>query len=374
MVIEALVSVVDAIRNSTILKSIREMARITDENNQYLDNKMDTVTTAASEATTAANQATAKLDEKVTEINTAVNNVNTAVNTVNGYNTRLTTVETISAGNTERIIDNEAGIEALEDELGSSDLPGTIYYKIDQLETADVDNFKKTSSVRQDVSAPTVFSGGLSVTSNNNSITEAAIGYADINNMEVNGRAIVPTTPATTKSAVNQTYVESTTSGVNNIVHKSGEETITTRKFFKECVNGHISSCDYINPSNKTIAVATTTSLLNAFFDFICILSYAEELFVIKIHNSNTNIITATVTNLFNLTNVDISTLACKFGSYNDGEKTTLFINGIEGNKITSFCILNCSENRGFPVYFTPIRREEITDENIINSIRWWTP
>lgn len=44
---------------------------------------------------------------------------------------------------------------------------------------------------------------------------------------------VVPTTPGTTTSAVNQAYVESTVDGVNNIVHKSGNETIAGIKTFE---------------------------------------------------------------------------------------------------------------------------------------------
>lgn len=43
---------------------------------------------------------------------------------------------------------------------------------------------------------------------------------------------VVPTTPDTTTSAVNQAYVESTVDGVNNLVHKSGNETIVGSKVF----------------------------------------------------------------------------------------------------------------------------------------------
>ena len=41
---------------------------------------------------------------------------------------------------------------------------------------------------------------------------------------------VVPTTPGTTTSAVNQAYVESTVDGVNDILHKSGNESFTGQK------------------------------------------------------------------------------------------------------------------------------------------------
>lgn len=43
---------------------------------------------------------------------------------------------------------------------------------------------------------------------------------------------IVPTTPTTPTGAVNSVYVNDATDGVNNIVHKSGNETIGGTKFF----------------------------------------------------------------------------------------------------------------------------------------------
>jgi hypothetical protein len=50
---------------------------------------------------------------------------------------------------------------------------------------------------------------------------------------------VIPTTPASIESAVNQAYVESTVDGVNNIVHKSGDETIAGTKTFSKIIDGH---------------------------------------------------------------------------------------------------------------------------------------
>lgn len=51
---------------------------------------------------------------------------------------------------------------------------------------------------------------------------------------------IVPTTPNGTTSAVNQAYVESTVDGVNNLVHKSGNENISSRKIFNIAEGGTV--------------------------------------------------------------------------------------------------------------------------------------
>lgn len=47
-----------------------------------------------------------------------------------------------------------------------------------------------------------------------------------------NASPVVPTTPATTSSAINSAYANDATDGVNNIVHKSGNEKISGLKTF----------------------------------------------------------------------------------------------------------------------------------------------
>ena len=74
--------------------------------------------------------------------------------------------------------------------------------------------------------------------------TEAYVDGLDAQNVKLTGAQsiagvktfsdspIVPTTPTSPTGAVNDVYVNDSSAGVNNIVHKTGDETIGGRKFF----------------------------------------------------------------------------------------------------------------------------------------------
>lgn len=106
---------------------------------------------------------------------------------------------------------------------------------------------------------------------------------ADANNVKktgtstVTGTLEVPTTPPTPTSTVNSVYVNDATAGVNNIVHKSGDETIAGIKTFSnfEIINGAMfgdASKAYMKGSiilHDNISDAAATPPYNQYKDII---------------------------------------------------------------------------------------------------------
>lgn len=73
----------------------------------------------------------------------------------------------------------------------------------------------------------------------------------------------VPTTPATPTSAVNDVYVNDASDGVNNILHKSGREIVTSTKAFDDGASLILSNgveFDITPPNNKDAAIFFATS------------------------------------------------------------------------------------------------------------------
>lgn len=125
------------------------------------------------------NEEIAIINTKITEINNAINEVNTAVNTVEGYNTRLTNVENESSSNTA---------------------------KIGVLENKDLENVKLS-------------------------------GNQTIEDIKTYSKSpIVPNPPSgdTSTKAVNTNWISQTGDNApNNLVHKSGNETILGLKSYE---------------------------------------------------------------------------------------------------------------------------------------------
>lgn len=63
---------------------------------------------------------------------------------------------------------------------------------------------------------------------------------------------IVPDTPSGTHAAVNQSYVESTVDGVNNLVHKTGNENISGIKTFNRSVDGRLKGTVVVPAADTT--------------------------------------------------------------------------------------------------------------------------
>lgn len=133
------------------------------------------------------------INGKITEINNALNDVNTAVNTVEGYNTRLTSVENES-------ISLDARLDNIEPVVSSNTA------KIGVLETKDSENVKLSG----------------------NQTIEDIKTYAK--------SPIVPNPPSgdTSTKAVNTNWISQTGDNApNNLVHKSGIETILGLKKYE---------------------------------------------------------------------------------------------------------------------------------------------
>ena len=82
---------------------------------------------------------------------------------------------------------------------------------------------------------------------------------ADSNNVKktgtstVTGTLEVPTTPPTTTSAVNSVYVNDATEGINNIVHKSGNESISGSKSFNSTINARTTIDATVTPDTYQV-------------------------------------------------------------------------------------------------------------------------
>lgn len=133
------------------------------------------------------------INGKITEINNALNEVNTAVNTVEGYNARLTSVENES-------ISLDARLDNIEPVVSSNTA------KIGVLENKDLENVKLS-------------------------------GNQTIENIKTfSNSPIVPNPPSgdTSTKAVNTNWVSQTGDNApNNIVHKTGNETILGLKKYE---------------------------------------------------------------------------------------------------------------------------------------------
>lgn len=103
---------------------------------------------------------------------------------------------------------------------------------------------------------------------------------ADSNNVKKTGTSIVtgtlevPTTPPTPTSAVNSAYVNDASDGVNNIVHKSGAETITGNKTF-----AGTSTFSLVNPSSTVPYINQTFA--SGRYQKICGFQYLANLIII---------------------------------------------------------------------------------------------
>lgn len=86
---------------------------------------------------------------------------------------------------------------------------------------------------------------------------------ADTNNVKktgtstVTGTLEVPTTPPTPTSAINSVYANDATEGVNNIMHKSGNETVPGVKTFSNYQNGVMRKVFNVAPPSNAEISAT---------------------------------------------------------------------------------------------------------------------
>lgn len=104
-----------------------------------------------------------------------------------------------------------------------------------------VDFYDKGQIDAKEIGAPTdeaSASGSLWARIKNAVSRIGGLETADANNVKktgtntVTGDIQVPTTPATPLSVINSAYANDPTDGVNNIVHKSGDETVSGNKTF----------------------------------------------------------------------------------------------------------------------------------------------
>lgn len=100
-----------------------------------------------------------------------------------------------------------------------------------------------------------------------NAVTRiVSLETADSNNVKktgtstVTGTLEIPTTPPTPTSAVNSVYVNDATEGANNIVHKTGNETIDGIKTLVRYGDGVFRSAIQIEPGESTVAYRILSS------------------------------------------------------------------------------------------------------------------
>ena len=211
-----------------------------------------------------------------------------------------------------------------------------------------------------------------------NDPTIAQLVAADAQNMKLTGAQtvggtktfssspIVPTPPAgsTDGSAANTNWISQTgDSSPNNLVHKSGNETITGTKNF-EILKGSVFMAQNMNINNRTYKFAIASS--RAYYKYgavFLIVQLRDEIYLVKLQSgSSLPIHTPTVTNLSTSTQVNTANLDWHLGYIEDDTTIYATMRGPASNRICAVIFLGGHSGGSGGLRLTSITPEITTE------------
>lgn len=217
--------------------------------------------------------------------------------------------------------------------------------------------------------------GDIAVTSANTANT--------IMQRDASGSTQVADTPTNTHSAVNQSYVESTVDGINNLVHKTGDETIAGKKSFtttSKTPGMYINEIVYVNGETKTVCYtrgATAGSLYhngNLYFTVMV----RSNFFLVKLSSGTSGTIhSPTIINLLTLEVVtDYTTLPFVMGYavrlIGSNYYNYLTIRCTSGNKRVCISSLGTQAAANLELTLIPVTPETI-DTSVETVTEFWS-